>query len=177
MANSVDLPWQLYVELRKEMLEAQKLREQMLALKVTAVGAGIAVILANTDRARLETIAIPALAAVMFDIRIGSLSVGIRNLGAYLEQFVEPQLKSNPTWDANMPMWEEHVRNVEHNQLFVLFGSSGFTLFVGTLAIATLIVSSTWPIALAGSILLFAANAYGTWALSQRWQVAPSNAT
>jgi len=44
------LAWNLFIELRKELVESQKIRAQIIGFKITFVSAAIALIGANLDK-------------------------------------------------------------------------------------------------------------------------------
>ena len=50
MADDKDFCWELYLELRREIVESQKLRTQIVGFKITLVSAGVGLIVANPDK-------------------------------------------------------------------------------------------------------------------------------
>ena len=72
-----ELAWNLFTELRKELVEAQSLRTRVIGLKVTFVSAAAAVV-AGLDDPEPLMIAIPAVAAVFFDVLINSYSFSVK---------------------------------------------------------------------------------------------------
>ena len=59
--------WNLFTELRKELLESQKIRSQIIGFKVTFVAAVVGILAKNIDRIDNILFLIPAFAAFAFD--------------------------------------------------------------------------------------------------------------
>ena len=132
------LPWELLVELRKEIGELQKQRQQVLALKVTAIGAAMFLILSNRDSMSLGLLALPALAAAFFDIDASGISVSIKEIGIYIRHVLESQLVNHESWDRERPLWERHINSEESAKYLNLIGSSGLTVVSGVVGIVGL---------------------------------------
>lgn len=133
------LAWNLYVELRKELVATQQLRSRATQFKITLVSAGIGLIVANRgsiDDDRL--LILPAFAAVFFDFLIASYTFSIKRKGDYLRETLERQLRVLAAWPAGELLWEEHVRQPENRQMFSVIGNVGITVIValpGVLAV------------------------------------------
>ena len=67
-----DFYFNLLIELRKEVIESQKIRAQVIGFKITFVSAGIGVIIANLEKLPPVLLAVPAFAAIFFDFLIDS---------------------------------------------------------------------------------------------------------
>ena len=64
--DKVNLAWNLFVELRKELVESQKIRAQVIGFKITFVSAAVGLIGTNIDRIPNILLVIPAFAAIFF---------------------------------------------------------------------------------------------------------------
>ncbi|MCP4049229.1 MAG: hypothetical protein GY730_00785, partial [bacterium] len=116
-----DILWSLLLELRKELVESQKIRTQIIGFKITFVTAAIGVIATKVitpdiikghDAAIYRSLfIIPAFAAIFFDFLIYSYSFSIKRIGSYCRYIIEPQIKSfceiGP--DDDFPLWEEFI--------------------------------------------------------------------
>ncbi len=91
--DEYELALDLMVELRKEIIEAQRIRAQVVGFKITFVSASIGLILANSDKVPNKLLIIPALAAIFFDLLLNSYSFSIKRIGSYLREYFEPILK------------------------------------------------------------------------------------
>lgn len=94
MADSrQQLAWNLFVEVRKEILEYQKTRTQVIGFKITFVTAGVGLIVANTDKVSTRLFLLPALAAIFFDLLVISQNFAIKRAGYYCLKHVEPIIR------------------------------------------------------------------------------------
>jgi hypothetical protein len=59
-----DLAWNLYVELRKEIVGVQRLRIQLIGFKIAFVSSSIGIIYANKDRISENLFFIPAFVSI-----------------------------------------------------------------------------------------------------------------
>lgn len=75
--------WQLFVELRKEIVESQKIRAQIIGFKITFISSGIGLIIAGRNTVPQTLLIVPALAAIFFDFLIQSYSFSIKRIGRY----------------------------------------------------------------------------------------------
>ena len=55
--NDADLAWNLFVELRKEIVETQKIRSQVIGFKITFSSTAIGVIIAGSGKWPLQLLA------------------------------------------------------------------------------------------------------------------------
>lgn len=150
-----ELAWKLFVELRREILAQQRIRSQILALKITALGAGVALIIANIDRVPDSILAIPAFAAVFFDVLITSYSVSIKRIGYYCRTVIEPVFKWSGWWSPILPLWEEYMSQPRVRQSFSLIGNFGLTLVTVVPAVYGLLTLS--PVYSVATLALLAA--------------------
>jgi hypothetical protein len=136
------LVWDMMVELRKEILEGQKIRAQIVAVKVTFVSAAFGVIAANLDKKiHLSTLAAPACAAIFFDFLIASYSFSIKRIGYYLCEYLEKKvLQRCYSWPEGMLLWQDflNLSKSKHGlslsgQSLALLGNVGMTALATTL--------------------------------------------
>lgn len=131
MTNKFDVAWNLFLELRKEILASQKIRTQIVGFKITFVSAAIAAIgTLYSQEIDLPPVlfAIPAFAAIFFDLLISSYSFSIKRLGFYSRKYIEPLCRASCGWPTGFPLWEEFLRNPRVNQKATLIGHFGMTL-------------------------------------------------
>jgi len=123
-----DLVWNLFVELRKEVLEAQKIRAQILGFKFTFITASMAIIVVNLKEPGLDCaiLVIPALAAIFFDFIICSYSFSIKRIGCYVREIIEPELKKN--FSNNFIMWQEYLTQPKTKQYLSIYGNISVTI-------------------------------------------------
>src|SRR5688572_12835472 len=132
--SGVDWSWSLLVELRKELVDLQKLRAQVLGFKITFVSAAIGLIGANLDKARVELLVIPAFAAVFFDMLITSYSYSIKQTGLYVRCYLEPVLRIRHDIPSEYPLWEEFVAKEGRWKNISILGNLGITFVAGLIA-------------------------------------------
>jgi hypothetical protein len=118
--------WDLLVELRREILESQKIRAQVIGFKITFIGTGVGLILANQSRIPLTLLVIPAFAAIFFDFLIQSYSFSIKRLGHYCCEYLEPAIFKHHLSDQFVP-WEEFMSRKENRQRYSAMGNLGIT--------------------------------------------------
>jgi hypothetical protein len=117
------LAWDTIVELRKEILESQKIRAQLIGVKVTFVSAVFGVIAAQ--QVDQSTLAAPAFAAIFFDFLIVSYSFSIKRIGYYVREHIEKKiLRPYYSWPEGMLLWQEFMHSSESKDRSSLFGQS-----------------------------------------------------
>lgn len=120
--------WNLYAELRKELVEAQKVRAQIFGVKITFITTGIAIIWAGGNgKFPGYLLVAPAVASVFFDCMIASYSFSIKRIGYYLRTYLEPRLRVGQEWPPGVPYWEEFMCSAEARQAMTLVGNLGLT--------------------------------------------------
>lgn len=127
VADEFNLAWNLVVELRKELIETQKIRAQVIGFKITFVSTAIGLIAANFDKIPSQLFIIPAFAAIFFDLLITSYSFSIKRIGAYCKNHLEPILRKSSQWPDKTPLWEEFATSRHRRQSFSLIGNLGIT--------------------------------------------------
>ena len=122
-----DIAWGLFIEVRKQILEFQKIRAQLFGFKIALVSAAAGLIVANADRIPMAVLAVPALASIFFDLLIIIHSYSIKRSGKYCEDQLEPTIKERRS--SSVPMlWEEYFRvNKPIEQAFSLISNLGIT--------------------------------------------------
>ena len=118
--NSSDFYWILLIELRKEVIESQKIRAQVIGFKITFVSAGIAV---NPEKLPPVLLAVPAFAAIFFDFLIESYSFSIKRIGYYCRNHLEPCIRSCLQLDESFLLWEEFMHQPGAGQVFAIVGN------------------------------------------------------
>jgi hypothetical protein len=128
--NQVGLLRNLIVDLRKELVEAQKIRAQIIQIKITSVGAGIGLIAANIGGIAIQLFVIPAFAAIFFDFLITSYGSSIKRIGYYCRTYVEPHIEK-PLDVLDTPneflWWEEFLAQFDRQTKHALLGNLGLT--------------------------------------------------
>ena len=133
-----ELCWNLFVELRKELVESQKIRAQITGVKITAVGAGIVAIAANKDKGvPQQLLVIPAFAAIFFDLLINSYSFSIHRIGTYCRDHLERVLKMsyalgpdkllNQSKEEKFQLWQEFLGTGKYRHGFSQLADIGLT--------------------------------------------------
>jgi hypothetical protein len=113
--------------LRKEILESQKLRTQIIGFKITFVTTGIGLVAANLDEVPAALLIVPGFAAIFFDFLITSYSYSIKRLGAYMRCHLEPHLRRITRVPDELVLWEEYLDTPELKQSFSMWGNLGLT--------------------------------------------------
>lgn len=170
LQENFNLAWNLLVELRKEVMELQKVRTQIVGFKITFVSAAIAAIAANLDKIPIQLMAIPAFAAIFFDLVIANTSNSIKRLGTYCFLCVEPALKDFPSnWPYKSPLWEEFLKNYveKKKQWLAKSGEIGITGLAVAAATFALIFQFIWYYSLP---LLFLLIVFFAFDIFQMWK-------
>lgn len=130
MTNSIktnDFYFNLFIELRKEIIESQKIRAQVIGFKITFVSAGIGVIIANLEKVPPMLLAVPAFAAIFFDFLIDSYSFSIKRIGSYCRNQLEPYIRQHCELDKSFLLWEQFMHEPGLGQIFATVGNLGLT--------------------------------------------------
>jgi len=144
--NNHSFYWNVLIELRKEIIEAQKLRAQIVGFKITFVGTAIGLIVANIDKIPRSLLVLPAFAAIFFDLLIESYSFSIKRIGFYCRKHVEPSIRRTIQLDGSFLLWEEFMAQPTSRQFFSTFGNLGLTFLATSPAIVALLVQPDWMI-------------------------------
>jgi hypothetical protein len=119
--------WDLYVELRKELVESQKIRAQILGVKIAFTSAALGFLLKESATLDRRVFVIPALAAVCFDFVICSYSFSIKRIGAYLRDHLEPALVTHQVMPGDVRLWQDFLRDRKTSQQIANYGNLGLT--------------------------------------------------
>lgn len=134
------LAWNLFVEARKEILEYQKIRTQVVGFKITFVTAGVGLIVANSDKISTKLFLVPAFAAVLFDLLVTNYNFAIKRTGYYCRKHVEPIIRELYDWPSKYLLWEEFMRTSQAKQGLAQKGNLGITVIAIVPAIYTLLL-------------------------------------
>jgi hypothetical protein len=138
MSEKATLYWNLYTELRKEIIESQKIRAQVVSFKITFVSAAIGLLASHLDTIPKTVLIIPAFASVFFDFLINSYSFSIKRIGYYLKQYVEPELKTEYQVTDDFLFWQHFLKNPKTGQFLSQIGNYGITLLASCTGIFAL---------------------------------------
>ena len=138
---AADLAWKLLAELRKETLESQRIRAQVIGFKITFVSTAVGLILARGEDVPNHLLVIPAFAAIFFDLLINSYSISIKRIGSYCRSQIEPILREASGWPHESPLWEEFMSRPEVKQRLSLIGNLGLTTLAAVPAAVALLDS------------------------------------
>jgi hypothetical protein len=136
--------WDLFVELRKEIIESQKIRAQIIGFKITFISSAIGLILAESNRVPQKLLIVPAFAAIFFDFLIQSYSFSIKRIGRYCLENLEPVLFR----DVSFCSWENFMSQPENRQSYSMIGNLGITMLAAIPAIISLTSPVRWLISL-----------------------------
>lgn len=135
----MDVVWNYLVELRKELIESQKIRAQVIGFKITFVSAAIGLIGTNLEKIPNALLVVPAFAAIFFDFLINGYSFSIKRLGFYIKKQAEPALRKTHSLPEKFLLWEEFLEGEKVKQKFALIGNIGITFLAIGAAIAGLL--------------------------------------
>jgi hypothetical protein len=133
MYDMHDIFWNMFVELRKEIVSSQEIRAKIIGFKITFLSAGIGLIYANIEKVKevfIILLLIPAVAAIFFDLLIHSYSYSIKRIGFYCRHYVEKELILAQDLPKDFVFWEDFVSQKKFRQMFSFFGNQGLTLIV-----------------------------------------------
>jgi len=127
--NQRELAWNLFSELRKEVVESQRIRTQIIGFKITFVSAAVGVITTNLGKVPTILLAVPAIAATFFDFLIYGYAFSIKRIGYYCRRHLEPILRKEFELPEDFLLWEEFlVVEPKIRQAFTFSGNLGFTV-------------------------------------------------
>jgi hypothetical protein len=135
MHDSGDLAWSLFEELRREILESQRIRAQLIGAKISFTTAAAGLVLANREAVGVELLVVPAFAAIFFDALILTYSAANKRIALYCRRHLEPELRRACSWPENRPLWEESMGATSFAGERTAFGNLGLS---GMLVVAGL---------------------------------------
>lgn len=152
MADKNNIYWRLFVELRKEVVERQKIRAQIIGFKITFVSASAGLIGSNLDKVSTALLVIPAFASIFFDFLLSSNNFSIKRVGYYISEFIEPELRKSDQCSEDFLFWEQFLKTREAKQNISVSGNLGITM----LAIVAAIIALMFPFKpmLSGSLIV-----------------------
>lgn len=127
-ANKETYYWNLFVEARKEILEYQKIRAQLIGFKITFSSTAIAIIIASTPKISSDVLIIPGFASIFFDFLISAYTFDIRRVGYYCRTYLEPKLREIDKIPNSILLWEEFMTQKIFQQKFLVLGNIGITI-------------------------------------------------
>jgi hypothetical protein len=160
--NLSGFAWNLYTELRKELISLQAIRAQVIGFKIAFVCAGVPLISANLDKLSPLLFVVPAFASIFFDLLAHSYSYSIKRTGFYCRKTLEPILRKEYDFPSDRYLWEEFLttsatnKNGRFLKKLVLknvpfWGQLGLTILAVITAIIAMFFQYNWIV----SILLF----------------------
>jgi len=165
-----EILWNYLVELRKELVQSQKIRTQIIGFKITFVTAAIGFLatkLTSTDGANLSLslsdygnllFIIPAISAIFFDFLINSYSFSIKRIGLYIRHEIEPNLLI----DDNIILWEQFLNKYSATkQKLAMIGNLGLTflsVLIASISLCFPYYSHISPALILCIIILFVLN-------------------
>jgi hypothetical protein len=167
--NPRELAWNLFCELRKELVESQRLRTQTVGFKITVVGAGVGLIATNLTRVPALLLTLPAFAAIFFDFLIHGHSFSVGRIGYYCRTRLERLLRKDLQLDDDLQLWQEFLLDSSARKWFASIGNLGLTVLACAVAVYGAAIdfraSSSLPILLMLAGLL-AVDVWASWQLS-----------
>src|SRR5215217_4316229 len=100
-----DIAWRIFLQVRKQILQFQKIRAQLFGFKIAFVSAAIGIAAANLDKIPLIVFVVPAFAAIFFDLLIASFSYSIKRSGFYCRNDLEPAIRESSRPSIVFPLW------------------------------------------------------------------------
>jgi succinate dehydrogenase/fumarate reductase cytochrome b subunit len=150
-----NLAWNLYTELRKEIVATQQLRSRAIEIKIAVVGAAVGLFVANSEKLHDDRLLLlPAFAAIFFDYLIASYSFSIKRQSRYLRLCVEDRLREDYAWPGTVPLWEQYVSQPAQRQMFSVVADLGLTGVVSVPAILKLLSPMLTPFKLAALVVM-----------------------
>ena len=131
--------WRMITELRNELRESQKIRSQIIGVKIAFVAASLGFVVGGKEGPNYNLLLVPAFASIFFDFLIISYGVSIKRIGFYCRIYLEPKIREKVGWPFNEPLWEEAMSHKKMKQHFAGFGNIGLTAVVLIPAIVYLI--------------------------------------
>jgi hypothetical protein len=141
--KQADQLWNLFVELRKELVESQKIRSQIIGFKITFLTSLIVAMSAiyaskglgqTTDEQLLflrvffgVLFVVPAFSAIFFDLIIYSYSFSVKRIGYYIREYIEPAMKSRKVVPDDFVLWEKYLEQPMTKQRYAKYGNIGLT--------------------------------------------------
>ncbi len=151
-----DTTWNLFVELRKELLETQKILAKMLVFKIAFVTVLLGLIASYIHDLHNALLVIPAFAAMFLDFIIISYCFSIKRISAYTRECIEPALKESGKVPKNFVMWQQYLAQPKARQHLATYGVFGVTFLSVIVAFVALFpVRTNYSLILILALLVF----------------------
>lgn len=134
----MDIIRDYFVELRKELLEAQKIRAQVIGFKITLVSAAFGFLLANANKLDAAMFVLPAVSAVFFDFLINSYTFSIKRIGTYIREQVERAFAESRGIPKDFIWWQDYLTQPRTKQNLAHYGNLGLTVLSAIIAVIAL---------------------------------------
>ena len=131
----MDIIMDYFVQLRKELLEAQKIRAQVIGFKITLVSGAFGLVFANADKVDATMFVLPALSAICFDFLINSYSFSVKRIGTYIREYIEPALAKHRGMPKDFIFWQVFLTQPKTKQNLAHYGNLGLTILSALIAI------------------------------------------
>jgi hypothetical protein len=136
----MSIAWDYLVELRKELVEAQKIRAQVTGFKITFITASLGFLLANAQTLDRAMFVLPALSAVFFDFLINSYSFSVKRIGSYVREYIEPVIEKESAYPEGFVLWQDFLTQTKTKQRYSRVGNLGLTVLTEIVALAALLM-------------------------------------
>ena len=127
MCKVAEHAWRMIAELRIELRESQKIRSQIIGVKIAFVATSLGFVVGGKNGPQYTLLLVPAFAAPFFDFLIISYGISIKRIGFYCRTYLEPKIREDVCWPSDEPLWEEAMELKEMRQSFARFGNIGLT--------------------------------------------------
>jgi len=131
--------WELYANLRAEVISLQSIRGQVTGVKISLIVTGGVLIAANVHDLPRLALTVPAFAALLFDLLIHTYSYSICRTGFYCREHLEPILREGYRFPSEHPLWEEFMVSREAGRNVSVLGNLGLTVLTGVIAVIVLV--------------------------------------
>lgn len=148
--DRVEYLWELMLELREEILSRQKLRVQVYGFKIVIVTLFFTYmaeytnvirnnqpiinnnynLTADNEMGNLIIILLPVISSILLDLIMNNQDYGIRRIGFFFREFLEPSIRRELKWPDNELLWEEYLNHSGMRSYFGVWGNIGTTVFV-----------------------------------------------
>jgi ADP-ribose pyrophosphatase YjhB (NUDIX family) len=166
ISNATELAWTKITELRKELVEHQKIRTQIIGFKITLISALVAFVSANFGKLPPLVFVVPGFAAIFFDLIVHSYSFSIKRTGFYCRHYLEPIVKSDfGLTSSKFLMWEEFMASTLAGKNVAFWANFGLTALAIGPSIVSLQDRSEWIYSIPLLALLFVLLAVDVYAM------------
>ena len=129
-----------YQTLRDEIVASQRLRSNVIRIKVTVVNLVLIVLVAITKNAGpIELLFVPVCLSIMLDFLINSYTVSIVRIGHYCKTQLEPVFRANSQLPEDILLWEQYMDSYKTFQKQLLSNAANL-IFTGILLYITYIL-------------------------------------